>query len=263
MDFSEKIGPSKPPLVDLLEKKGKQAIVLGVLCENGIPNESIDVIVSGRKESEQVEDYHADNFSKYMKTMIPAIAREVRIQGRTSVLVMDNAPYHNKTSEKIPTSTSKKEEYCSFLLTKNGKVFHPRIKRKELWESVKDVIAMNEERLRMRKYEIYEWARTEHGVEIVRLPPYHCSLNAIELVWAQLKNQLKSIGKTTDKLETIIERTRSFLEKFSPDKAIDLLNHVRKHEDAMRQAIIDGTIVSNDESDYKEDGDDELDYIDE
>ncbi|CAB3402523.1 unnamed protein product [Caenorhabditis bovis] len=52
-------------------------------------------------------------------------------------------------------------------------------------------------------------------------------------------------------------------EKFSPDKAIDLLNHVRKHEDAMRQAIIDGTIVRNDESDDTEDGDDELDYIDE
>ncbi|CAB3398132.1 unnamed protein product [Caenorhabditis bovis] len=162
----------------------------------------------------------------------------------------------------IPTSTSKKKEYCSFLL-KNGKVFHPRIKRKELWESVKDVIAMNGGRLRMRKYEIDEWARTEHGVEIVRLPPYHCSLNAIEFVWAQLKNQLKSIGKTTDKLETIIERTRSFLENFSPVKAINLLNHVRKHEDAKRQAIIDGTIVSNDESDDTEDGDDELDYNDE
>ncbi|CAB3398149.1 unnamed protein product [Caenorhabditis bovis] len=162
----------------------------------------------------------------------------------------------------IPTSTSKKKEYCSFLL-KNGKVFHPRIKRKELWESVKDVIAMNGGRLRMRKYEIDEWARTEHGVEIVRLPPYHCSLNAIEFVWAQLKNQLKSIGKTTDKLETIIERTRSILENFSPVKAINLLNHVRKHEDAKRQAIIDGTIVSNDESDDTEDGDDELDYNDE
>ena len=28
----------------------------------------------------------------------------------------------------------------------------------------------------------------KHGHEVIRLPPYHCDLNAIELIWADEKN---------------------------------------------------------------------------
>jgi transposase len=30
----------------------------------------------------------------------------------------------------------------------------------------------------------------EYGVTILRLPPYHCELNLIELVWAQVKGHV-------------------------------------------------------------------------
>lgn len=30
----------------------------------------------------------------------------------------------------------------------------------------------------------------KHGITILRLPPYHCELNPIELVWAQVKGHV-------------------------------------------------------------------------
>ncbi|KOB69937.1 Uncharacterized protein OBRU01_13237, partial [Operophtera brumata] len=36
------------------------------------------------------------------------------------------------------------------------------------------------------RYVIYELA-LEHGHKVIRLPPYHCQYNAIELIWAQIK----------------------------------------------------------------------------
>ena len=31
-----------------------------------------------------------------------------------------------------------------------------------------------------------------HGHEVLRLPPYHCMLNAIELAWSKLKRTVRS-----------------------------------------------------------------------
>ena len=36
----------------------------------------------------------------------------------------------------------------------------------------------------------------EHGHEIVRLPPYHCQYNPIEMIWSQLKGLVGKKNKT-------------------------------------------------------------------
>jgi transposase len=33
----------------------------------------------------------------------------------------------------------------------------------------------------------------QEGKTVLRLPPYHCELNPIELIWAQIKNASKNI----------------------------------------------------------------------
>ena len=40
------------------------------------------------------------------------------------------------------------------------------------------------------------------GHEVLRLPPYHCELDAIELVWADIKNFVAK-ENTTRNLETV------------------------------------------------------------
>lgn len=36
----------------------------------------------------------------------------------------------------------------------------------------------------------------EKGHEVIRLPPYHCQYNAIELIWAQVKRQVATKNNT-------------------------------------------------------------------
>lgn len=38
----------------------------------------------------------------------------------------------------------------------------------------------------------------EHGYKVLKLPPYHCDLNAIEFVWSTVKRQIKGRNVTCD-----------------------------------------------------------------
>ncbi|KIH66450.1 hypothetical protein ANCDUO_03222 [Ancylostoma duodenale] len=42
----------------------------------------------------------------------------------------------------------------------------------------------------------------EFGVTVIRLPPYHCFFNPIEMCWSQMKGHLTKLGKPTDALQT-------------------------------------------------------------
>ena len=47
----------------------------------------------------------------------------------------------------------------------------------------------------------------EYGHEILRLPPYHCELNPIELAWAAEKNYVAGENKdiSLDSVETFVK----------------------------------------------------------
>lgn len=51
------------------------------------------------------------------------------------------------------------------------------------------------------KYAIDELVK-EHGRTVLRLPPYHCELNPIELAWSSVKNYVK-MKNTTYKLADV------------------------------------------------------------
>ena len=48
---------------------------------------------------------------------------------------------------------------------------------------------------REKKYELDEIA-LEKGHEVIRLPPYQCKYNPIELIWAQVKGQVEKLNNT-------------------------------------------------------------------
>ncbi|RVE41990.1 hypothetical protein evm_013365 [Chilo suppressalis] len=96
-----------------------------------------------------------------------------------STIIMDNAPYHSVQIDKVPTSANKKADLVAWLQRKGVEA---------------DMSLLKVEWLHLVKlhkpprptYAIDQLAE-EHGHKVIRLPPYHCQYNAIELIWAQVK----------------------------------------------------------------------------
>ena len=96
--------------------------------------------------------------------------------------MIDNASYHSKYSDDHPKSTWKKAQYAEWL--KKRKIPYAKdALRPTLWKLAKE---------KRENYPAYRLAKIayKYGHEIVRLPPYHCQLNPIELIWGILKKSM-------------------------------------------------------------------------
>ena len=142
-----------------------------------------DTVDRGENDSEIAEgipfeeDYHdsmdGESYKCYLEK---SICQNIP---KHSVIVIDNAPYHSKNTENYPTSKWQKQQFVDWLTEKNI-TFPDKALRAELWTLVKS------EREKFPD-KVMETVAKEYGHEILRLPPYHCELNPIELAWAAEK----------------------------------------------------------------------------
>ena len=95
---------------------------------------------------------------------------------------MDNAPYYSRRLEPVPTMSSRKQVMQEWL-TSHKIPFPERALKRELYDLIRSSNFKP-------KYAMDEMARAA-GHEVVRLPPYHCELNVIELAWSQVKRHIK------------------------------------------------------------------------
>ncbi|KAF1756332.1 hypothetical protein GCK72_000961 [Caenorhabditis remanei] len=244
-------GPEKP------KEKGKRGIVLAVLTEMGTIPESVEFRVSGQNVDEQYEDYHRDMNStaceEYMHRVIPLLAAAAAPTGRKPVLIMDNAPYHNKTREKVypkyymknlcrlfqpPTSLTLKADLKKWL-TAHGVPFPAKTLRPQLYKLSKEYVAKNGGKEAFTVYELDAWAEEVWGVEILRLPPYHCMWNPIEFLWSQTKQNIRNMGNRDDKVPIVESRTIGFLRSFKAKDAKALFDKCRKDEDETRAMMLE------------------------
>ncbi|XP_064101031.1 uncharacterized protein LOC135211715 [Macrobrachium nipponense] len=93
---------------------------------------------------------------------------------------MDNAPYHSVKLDKPPTSTNTKREIISWLNSK-GENPPDNYSKAELLELAKPIAAS------MGSVYVIDKIACGNGHKVIRLPPYHCHYNAIELIWGQIK----------------------------------------------------------------------------
>jgi len=107
---------------------------------------------------------------------------------------MDNAPYHSVKNEKIPTSASKKHEIVSWLESK-GVFIDMSLFKPQLLSKVREI------KPKYTSYFVDNMAK-DAGHTVLRLPPYHCELNPIELAWAMVKTYVKQ-NNTTYKIEDV------------------------------------------------------------
>uniref|UniRef100_A0A8R1E8Y9 Tc1-like transposase DDE domain-containing protein n=1 Tax=Caenorhabditis japonica TaxID=281687 RepID=A0A8R1E8Y9_CAEJA len=122
------------------------------------------------------------------------------------------------------------------FLTRHGILYDVSAKRAELFDKVEEYVASKGGRWYFKKYIVDEFAKSK-GVSVVRLPPYHCELNAIEMLWADVKQELRREGTVDTTLADVRLNTLRLLRSFPSEKAAKLMEHVEKLEDEMRQKL--------------------------
>ena len=65
------------------------------------------------------------------------------------------------------------------------------------------------------------------GHEVVRLPPYHCELNPIEMAWSQVKHYAKSNNRdfTLAALQILVDEG---FREVTPQRWSDLIKHTHE-----------------------------------
>jgi len=108
-------------------------------------------------------------------------------------------------------------------LTKKNIKFSPLETLAELKMRVKALIPTE------KKYELDQLA-IEMGHEVVRLPPYHCQYNPIELIWAQVKCQVAK-NNTTFKMCDIERLTYEALDSVTQQDWEKCVRHAEELPD--------------------------------
>lgn len=138
--------------------------------ENGL------LAFASKNTSDYHEEMNADTFKSWFQDkLLPSLPEP-------SIIIMDNASYHSTQINKAPTQANKKADLAAWL-EKNGIETNSEMLKSDL---IKLVL---ENKNSKQRYEIDELALS-HGHRVLRIPPYHCQYNAIELIWAQVKGNL-------------------------------------------------------------------------
>lgn len=136
-----------------------------------------------------------------------------------SVLIIDNASYHNVTVHKDPTSATRKKDMITWLVQRN--IPHAdRLTKPELYKIIK------ENKTRNHQYHL-DTELEKHGHRVLRLPPYHPELNPIEKIWALVKNWVAS-RNVTFKLNDVIQLACEKFGMVTSDEWASVCAHVDK-----------------------------------
>ncbi|KAF0724741.1 DDE 3 domain-containing protein [Aphis craccivora] len=132
-----------------------------------------------RCKSSSSEDYHSQmNATVFEKWSIEMLGN----LEEPCIIVMDNASYHSMLAEDYPKTNTRKADVQKWLQEKSIP-FTPEETLCELRKKVK--LSMP----KRKKYKLDEIA-LQMGHEVVRLTPYHCQYNPIEIIWAQVKGEV-------------------------------------------------------------------------
>lgn len=194
---------------------GERLIIINAITANGwVPNAKT-VFKSTRKTG----DYHGQmNFDLFKKWFTEKLLPNIP---RNSLIVMDNASYHNVLSDNsAPTIMSSKDSMRKWL-EKNKVPLKEDCLKAEMIEILKK---MDPE----PTYALDEIAKSQ-GHDILRTPPYHPELQPIELCWGVVKNE---IARNCDFTMKNLEAQLTYVfDKVSPETCKKIIHKIRKVED--------------------------------
>ncbi len=195
--------------------KGERLIIINAVTKDGWVPDAKVVFKSTRKTG----DYHGQmNWNLFQKWFSEKLLPNIP---GNSIIVMDNAAYHNILAEwSVPTPTCSKEKIFNWLEDNNIPCGDDCLKI-ELVEILKkfapeptyaiDIIA------------------NEHGHTVIRTPPYHPELQPIEICWGILKNEIaRNCDFTIDNLMLQLENASK---KITAKTCQKIIKKIRSVED--------------------------------
>ncbi|XP_050509051.1 uncharacterized protein LOC126886230 [Diabrotica virgifera virgifera] len=165
-----------------------------------------------------------------------------------SVIVLDNASYYSKQLKKIPNKYSRKDELQDFLLSQDLYF--------EDWYTKDQLVEVLNTKLFVKEYIIDE-AASKNGHTTLRLPPYYCVLNPIELLWSQLKYNVRQKNVSPKCYNNVVKLIDSEFKNISEDnwkKAIEHVENIEK-EYLKKIPVLNKIIINVENSDSEEESD--------
>jgi len=195
--------------------KGKRLIVLHIGSSDGFVPGGLLCFESKTNFTDYHDEMNGDTFYEWFVKTLPLLKEN-------AIIVMDNASYHSVKKHRIPVKSWKKQAIIDWLESKDVIVEHPTIKN-DLMEKVNDI------KNQYDQYVIDEYAKENKKI-ILRLPPYHCELNPIELAWSSVKSYVRTHNNTF-KLKDVLELLKKGVEHVTPEMWKNFIEHVKKVED--------------------------------
>jgi transposase len=203
------------PWVQKPTGKGERLIILNSITSSGwVPGAKL-VFKSTRKTGDYHGQMNSELFKKwFVEMLLPGIPKN-------SLIIMDNASYHNTLAEHSPPTPQCSKEKIKEWLVQNKIYCSDDCLKVELVESLKKFAPEP-------IYMIDEIARS-HGHEVIRTPPYHPELQPIETCWGVVKNHVAS--KCDFTMDDLIKQLDSDFSKVTAETCSKIIAKVRKVEE--------------------------------
>ena len=158
---------------------GERFVVVAAGTANGFIESSFLSFAAKNTTGDYHGEMNGELFIRWLTSqLLPALEQP-------AVLVMDNAPYHSQLTEesRCPTTATRKSDVIEWL--EKRKIPFPQ------YATRPELLSISRENRPEPQYKVDNIIRS-WGHEIIRLPPAHPELNAIEQVWGFMKRHVRS-----------------------------------------------------------------------
>ena len=204
------------PCVQKPTGKGDRLVIINAITKNGwVPSAKL-VFKSTKKTGDYHGQMNLELFSKWFENkLLPNIPEK-------SLIIMDNASYHNCiASYSAPVFSSKKDTISRWLKQNKIPVRDDCLKA-ELIEIL--------ERLSPEPTYIIDEIAKSQGHEVLRTPPYHPELQPIETCWGIVKNEVARNCDFT--MANLVIQLDAAFEKVTSKTCQGLIKKIRQIENS-------------------------------
>ena len=186
--------------------------------EGFVPN---SLLLCGKDFAKSYADYHEAMIGAvfenwFRNTLLPNLPK-----GRKVSIVFDNAKYHSRLMERSPFMMNTRKDKMIAFMKKHDISIPEHV-------PVKAVLLERIRQAGIQKECVIDKMSKEAGFVVLRLPPYHCVLNPIEMVWGQMKYHVRHLNIFTGQSGKLIMELikKAFAEKIYVENWRNYVQHV-------------------------------------